>query len=516
MRNIRDNIFVLNAVMNTHKKKTDEALDLQVYDVEQCFDSLWLKEVISALYEAGLQNDKLPLLFLENKTAQVAVKTPGGLSERISINNIIMQGSVWGSICCVVLMDKLGKYAYQNKELLYYYKGVVGCPPLQMVDDVLGLQNCLAKSKQLNTVVNTFMELEKLTLSKTKCHKLHIGSNESICPDMIVHGEAVKNSKREKYLGDILSSNGSAKPNLAKRMSRGWGRVSEILGLVKEAPLGYRRITAGLLFRKSLLINTMLFNSEAWHDITDTQIEAFEKIDEALIRGLVSGHSKIPLPALYLETGQVPIRYIIATRRILYLQTILQREPDELIRKVYTAQKDDPSDGDFCQLVIQDCQLIDCQMSNDQIASMDKYSFKVLVKRKAKEAAFRRLMSIKETKSKMENILYLSSFNPQPYILRLPKDQSSLLLALRTRTIRGIRSDYGDMFLDKKCPLPGCSEPDSLPHTLRCRVLLDKVREPSTVSYGDVFSPDLTVQQEAAKRFSLILEARASFENSGQ
>ena len=72
------------------------------------------------------------------------------------------------------------------------------------------------------------------------------------------------------------------------------------------------------------------------------------------------------------------------------------------------------------------------------------------------------------------------------------------------------------MFLDKKCPLPGCSEPDSLPHTLRCRVLQDKVREPSTVSYGDVFSPDLTVQQEAAKRFSLILEARASFENSGQ
>ena len=72
------------------------------------------------------------------------------------------------------------------------------------------------------------------------------------------------------------------------------------------------------------------------------------------------------------------------------------------------------------------------------------------------------------------------------------------------------------MYLDKKCPLPGCSDPDSLPHTLSCRVLQDKVVEPSTVSYSDVFSPDLTVQQEAVKRFSLILEARASFENSGQ
>ena len=64
-----------------------------------------------------------------------------------------------------------------------------------MVDDVLGIQNCLAKSQQQNTVVNTFMKLEKLTLSKTKCHKLHIGNNVSLCPDMIVHGEAIKNSK---------------------------------------------------------------------------------------------------------------------------------------------------------------------------------------------------------------------------------------------------------------------------------------------------------------------------------
>ena len=56
MRNIRDNIFVLNAVINSQKNQNNEAIDIQVYDVEQCFDSLWLKEVIAALYEAGLQN----------------------------------------------------------------------------------------------------------------------------------------------------------------------------------------------------------------------------------------------------------------------------------------------------------------------------------------------------------------------------------------------------------------------------------------------------------------------------
>ena len=73
-RNIRDNIFALNAIMNSRKKQCDEALDIQIFDVEKCFDALWLHEVVTCLYNVGLQNDKLPLLFKENMNAQVAVK----------------------------------------------------------------------------------------------------------------------------------------------------------------------------------------------------------------------------------------------------------------------------------------------------------------------------------------------------------------------------------------------------------------------------------------------------------
>ena len=118
-RNIRDNIFVMNAIINSMSKENGESLDCQVFDIEKCFDSLWLHEVINCLYEAGFRNDKLPLLFLENNNAKVAIKSKEGLSSRVSIQHIIMQGSVWGSLCCVVLMDKLGKLAYNNPDLLY-------------------------------------------------------------------------------------------------------------------------------------------------------------------------------------------------------------------------------------------------------------------------------------------------------------------------------------------------------------------------------------------------------------
>ena len=88
----------------------------------------------------------------------------------------------------------------------------------------------------------------------------------------------MKESKAEKYLGDVLHNSGSVKLNVSRRLTKGWGRISEILAIVKEAPLGRRRIEAGLILRKSLLLNGTLFNSEAWHGLKKGQVEAFEKL----------------------------------------------------------------------------------------------------------------------------------------------------------------------------------------------------------------------------------------------
>ena len=74
-RNIRDNIFVLNAIQNSVKSSNEEALDCQVYNVQTCFDSLWLEEVINCLYQVGFNNDNLPLIFLENKVAHSKLRT---------------------------------------------------------------------------------------------------------------------------------------------------------------------------------------------------------------------------------------------------------------------------------------------------------------------------------------------------------------------------------------------------------------------------------------------------------
>ena len=81
-----------------------------------------------------------------------------------------------------------------------------------------------------------------------------------------------------------------------------------------------------------MLINGILFNSEAWHGVEKKDISILEKVDEALLREELSVHPKIPIVALYLEMKSVPIRFTIASRRLMYLHTILQRNEIEMLR----------------------------------------------------------------------------------------------------------------------------------------------------------------------------------------
>ena len=212
-RNIRDNIFVTNAIINSVLKGNAEPIDAQLYDVEKCYDTLWLQECINDLYEAGLKNDKLPLLFLENQNAKVAVKTSQGISKRVNIKNIVMQGSVWGSLFCTTTMDKLGQHSYENSELLYMYKGSVAVPPLCMVDDILSIQKCRDAHK-INSTINGFIEMKKLNLSHKKCNRIHIGKSNEVCQELKVHEAKMNNSDREKYLGDFIDKSGKVKATI--------------------------------------------------------------------------------------------------------------------------------------------------------------------------------------------------------------------------------------------------------------------------------------------------------------
>ena len=383
------------------------------------------------MYDNGFDNDKLPLLYQENINANIAVKTKTGTSKSININEIIMQGTVWGSLMFVGTMDKLGKLANSMPDILYKYHGIP-IPPLCMVDDILTVSN-VENTSEMNSSINTFIEHKKLKMSQKKCARIHVGKGHSQCPKLKVHKEEMKDSDSEKYLGDMINDKGTIQETIDKRKAKGDGIVADILSIISEIPLGKYKVPVALKLREAMLLNGMLFNSEVWHGVTIAQIEKLESVDEALLRGIMKAHCKTPKEFLYLETGCVPLRWVLAQRRINYARLILRRKDGDLVKSVFLAQKESPTKGDFFLLLEKD--LKDLELTYNQAIEGD--ILKKTIKLHAKESAFKYLIDKQNSHKKVKYIRY-EELQCQAYLSSelLTHEETQVLTATRSQCLR--------------------------------------------------------------------------------
>ena len=154
-------------------------------------------------------------------------------------------------------------------------------------------------------------------------------------------------SKEEKYLGNKITDDGSNRTNIKSRTSKSYGIAAEIISIVNEIPFGPHQLEVAIQLRESMLINGILTNIEVSHGLSENEIKELEKADEFLIRQILKGHSKTSIEMLYLETGILPIKYIIISRRLSFLIHILNQNYHELIAKVNTAQKRKKTKNDW-------------------------------------------------------------------------------------------------------------------------------------------------------------------------
>ena len=121
-KNIRNHLFILYGIINIVIQGEEKCVDIQIYDVKQCFDALWLEDCMLDLHSATPQsqhNDKLALIYKANEENNVAVKTPVGITDRINLPTIVMQGGTFGPMQCSNSFDSLGKKCTSRQEYLF-------------------------------------------------------------------------------------------------------------------------------------------------------------------------------------------------------------------------------------------------------------------------------------------------------------------------------------------------------------------------------------------------------------
>ena len=192
-RSTRNNNFVLNACLNEAVQKKNN-VDLIVLDVKQAFDSLFLADVCIDLYDSGVQDEHLNIIHKADSKSQVAVNTPCGITERQTVENSVLQGECLGPLKCANSVDKISKTCLEENENVHYYQDSVPVPPLALIDDIIAISKCGNKSAKINGFLNAQVNSKKLQLGVKKCHKIHVGKNHSICPDLQIDNWNLKPS----------------------------------------------------------------------------------------------------------------------------------------------------------------------------------------------------------------------------------------------------------------------------------------------------------------------------------
>ena len=174
----KNNIFILNGLIHeVLSSKKMKPILLRFYNYSQMFDSIDLKEAISDIYDTGVDDDNLALLYRGNEEIHMAVKTANGLSERQIIRNCVLQGDTFGSILASVQVDKIGQECMEEG-YFYLYKNTLPVGFLGLVDDIVGVTEAGFKAHQLNSFMNVKTAEKSLQFGASKCKSMLVGKNK--------------------------------------------------------------------------------------------------------------------------------------------------------------------------------------------------------------------------------------------------------------------------------------------------------------------------------------------------
>ena len=530
-KNIRNHIWILNGIItDVLSSKSKLPIDVKIYDYKQCFDGLWLQECLNDLYEAGLKDDKFALLYEINRSVNIAVKTPVGMTSRNSIHNVITQGDVISPLFCSKQVA-FGEESLKEHKYTYKYRGQVEIPPLSMVDDILSVSECGIKTSMSHAFITFKSDSKKLQFGPSKCKKLHIGkyckeykcntlkvdkwkevsiTNEETgvteVEDFCEEKEEMEDKKEEKYLGDIISSDGKNIKNVKARVAKGKGVVERIMTMVENIPFGKFYFEVAVILRNSLLISSLLSNSEAWYNVTQSELNLLESVDLILLRKILNAPRTTPKELLYLELGCTPLRDIIRKRRISFLKYILRQDPQSMMYKFLETQLKNRKPKDWVSQVLDDIKELDLNISLEDIKTMKKGKFKGILNRATQYKSLQELnkRKINHSKGKELNYGYLEMQKYlKPSHIKIQKEDAITIFKLRTR-MTNVKANFRGNYENLECKLCDDHEDETQQHILKCK----KNWSENAPEYEEIFGKNVKYQIEIAKLFNKNIKIR--------
>ena len=318
--------------------------------------------------------------------------------------------------------------------------------------------------------------------------------------------DLMENKNDEKYLGDVISKDGRNIKNIQSRVNKGTGIVRKILTMLDNIQFGKYHFEAGVILRNSLLVSSMLFNSEAWYNVTKAELELIETVDLMLLRGILKAPKSTPKEMLYLELGLLPFREIIRKRRLTFLHYILHESKNSMISRVFESQRRNRTAKDWVTTVLSDIKEINLDIKFEDIRKMKKGTFVNVIKRKVEYKSLKYLENIKETHSKVKSLKH-PVLKMQPYLMpndeKMKREECQVIFQMRSQ-VTDTKINQKNRYDSYECEACGQTD-ESQEHVTNCNVILEMHNEwkPSEIpKYEKIMNGNLKEQVMICKIFS--------------
>ena len=493
-RGTPDNVFLLRCCVD-HYVSNNRPLYITAYDYEQAFDSLWVEDCIVSLRDLGVSKEMLQLIYSMNKKASVVVKTPYGPTSVFTTDPIVKQGTVLGSILC---SSSTGEYCGLNEGVDV---GTMMLGSLLYVDDIIDLARSGEECIRYHLNALLFSLRKKLGLSGTKCYNMVVNENEDNRPIEleIDDQKRVKIAEVITYLGDLFNKKGNNDDLIRDRVNKGIKAMISISSIMEETDVGVHKVSVYLLLYQSLFLSTVLFNSCTWSKLRKKDIDALKSVQLKFLKKVVGVAKSTCNAFTYLELGVLPIEQEIHKRQLMFLHRIIQlEETDPVLKMFYNIVKFDAEGEKNWWTDVKASMDLYIGKDLNQIKTMSKEEFRILVKKSVETVAFSSLVQECTAKKKTADLTY-DKLETQEYLRTLYPNQARIMFKCRSKTL-DIKTHSTYKYEDQICRKCGVHD-ETLGHVINC-----KHTEEINLEYSGDFTSNMDQTVRCLRRIDSFLD----------
>ena len=94
-------------ISNRQQYKIKQKTYCYFADAYKCLDKLWLKDCLVELWRAGMREREVYMLYEMNKKSNIVIETPVGMTDSITMHEIVKQCTIYGPKLCSMATEKI-------------------------------------------------------------------------------------------------------------------------------------------------------------------------------------------------------------------------------------------------------------------------------------------------------------------------------------------------------------------------------------------------------------------------